>query len=59
MAILAPGDKQDCFVLMDFFALNKNGQAFYPGPVTPPIIDGTPLWTKNWQLKAESKKTKN
>ena len=33
MARLVPDDKIDRFVSMYFFALDKNGLAFYPGPV--------------------------
>ena len=43
MAILVPDDKLDCFVLMYFFALDKNSLAFYPGPALPSRTDGSPF----------------
>ena len=35
VAILVPDDKLDCYVLSDFFALDKNSLAFYLGLVLP------------------------
>ena len=36
-----PDDEFECFVLKYFFALDKNGLAFYQGPVLPPRTDGS------------------
>ena len=44
MVILVPDDKLDRFVLMYFFALDKNGLPFYPGPVMPPRTDDFPIF---------------
>ena len=46
-AILVPDDKLDCFVLVYFFAFNKNGLALYPGPVLPPWTGGSPIMISN------------
>ena len=44
VAILVPDDKLDSFgVLRKKFAADKNGLAFYPGPVLPPWADGSLL----------------
>ena len=42
--MLVPDDKLDCFdILRKFFVLNKNGLAFYSGPLLPPRADGSQL----------------
>ena len=42
--ILIPDDKLDCFGIMrKKFGSDRNGLAFYPGPVLPPRTDGCPL----------------
>ena len=44
MAILFPDDKLDCFgLLRKKIGSDKNGLAFYSGPVLPPRADGSPL----------------
>ena len=42
---LVADDRQDCFDLMDFFDLAKNGIAYYPGPVQPQRTDCSPIGT--------------
>ena len=43
VAILVPDDELECYVLPDFFALNKNSLAFHAGLMLPPRSDGFPL----------------
>ena len=43
VVILVPDDKLDCFGLCEKISWDKNGVAFYPGPVGPPRADDSPL----------------
>ena len=36
LALLVPNDKLDCFVLVEYFALNKNNSTFLPLPIQLP-----------------------
>ena len=40
---MVPDDKLDCLGQLEFFCLDKNGLAFYPGLVMPPRTDGSSL----------------
>ena len=51
VAILVRDDKLDCFgILRKKFSSDKNGPAFYPGPVLPPRTDVSPMEATLFQI---------